>query len=100
MRTYRIGTALVLPLALLLCGAAQAMEDPVTATPETYKILHENEQIRVLEVVYQTPRRSAERLFFALFASLGDEIEQTLGVRTGVLGRQGLANDPTRSKTF
>ena len=48
MRTYRIGTALVLPLALLLCGAAQAMEDPVTATPETYKILHENEQIRVL----------------------------------------------------
>lgn len=57
MRTDRIGTGLVLPLALLLCGAGHAMEDPVTATPEMYKILHENEQIRVLEVIYQPGQR-------------------------------------------
>ena len=52
MRIRCIGAALILPLAFMLCSAVQAMEDPVAATPGMYKVLHENDQIRVLELVY------------------------------------------------
>ena len=57
MRLQYIGTYVVFALTLLLCGAVQAMEDPVTATPGMYKVLHENDQIRVLEVIYQPGQR-------------------------------------------
>lgn len=38
---------------LMLPSFLYAYDDPVEATPGAYKILHENDQIRVLEVTYQ-----------------------------------------------
>jgi mannose-6-phosphate isomerase-like protein (cupin superfamily) len=57
MRIRHIGTTLILSMTFSLVSAVQAMEDPVTATPGMYKILHENDQIRVLELVYQPGQR-------------------------------------------
>ena len=57
MRAIRICTAAALLCLLTLSSPGWAMEDPVTATPDVYKVLHENEQIRVLEVTYQAGQR-------------------------------------------
>ncbi len=59
MRISQMGLTLILLLTFLLCSVVQGMEDPVTATPDMYKTLHENDQVRVLEVVY-LPRSARE----------------------------------------
>lgn len=57
MRAIRIGTATALLHLLMLSSTTWALDDPVTATPDVYKVLHENDQIRVLEVTYQAGQR-------------------------------------------
>lgn len=58
MPSTRFGhTLLVISTLALVPVAIRAWDDPVTATPGVYKVLHENDQVRVLEVTYQPGQR-------------------------------------------
>lgn len=57
MDSHRIGHILLFWSLVLVPGATSAKDDPVTATPGVYRVLHENDQVRVLEVTYQPGQR-------------------------------------------
>jgi mannose-6-phosphate isomerase-like protein (cupin superfamily) len=48
-----VGSFLAVASFLVLPGMALA-QDPVAATPGIYKVLHENDSVRILELTYQS----------------------------------------------
>jgi mannose-6-phosphate isomerase-like protein (cupin superfamily) len=57
MAMRRLVTAVLCAVTALVPAATRAGDDPVRATPGVYRILHESDQVRVLEVTYAPGQR-------------------------------------------
>lgn len=53
MISVRALSLIIVAASLSLPSVLVRAQDPVTATPEIYKVLHENDNIRILELTYQ-----------------------------------------------